>query len=324
MVWCSSCAKNITRPDYAEGKTCCSLCGKVLDDDIFSQSSNGQRRTNSKSENEVLQSAKAGSTGMAIYPRVDATLEESESLSDIDDIEVDLYLHADEETKYKTRIWEIINKEYLERSSNGQRGTNSKSQNEVLQSAKAGSTGATGQQKTVNDATFEESESLSDIDDIEDDLYLHIDEETKYKTRIWEIINKEYLEEYRCYGDAAPLEEASNGQRRTNSKSQNEVLQSAKAGSTGATGQHKTANDATFEESESLSDFDDIEDDLYLHIDEETKYKTRIWEIINKDYLEEQAAKEAVELAAKKAYEAAFANRFTDELNRSVEQKNPI
>ncbi|PIN16913.1 Transcription initiation factor TFIIIB, Brf1 subunit [Handroanthus impetiginosus] len=37
MVWCSNCAKNISRPDYVDGKICCSLCGRVLDEDNFSQ-----------------------------------------------------------------------------------------------------------------------------------------------------------------------------------------------------------------------------------------------------------------------------------------------
>lgn len=36
MVWCSYCAKNIGRPDYVDGKICCSLCGRVLDEDNFS------------------------------------------------------------------------------------------------------------------------------------------------------------------------------------------------------------------------------------------------------------------------------------------------
>ncbi|GFP86093.1 hypothetical protein PHJA_000753200 [Phtheirospermum japonicum] len=62
------------------------------------------------------------------------------------------------------------------------------------------------------------------------------------------------------------------------------------------------------EEPESLSDIDDIEVDLYLHSEEEKKLKKIIWEEMNKEYLEEQAAKEVVALAAKKAYEAAFAN----------------
>ncbi|KAK9114029.1 hypothetical protein Syun_020826 [Stephania yunnanensis] len=39
---------------------------------------------------------------------------ESESLSDIDDMEVDGYLHNEEEKRYKKIIWEEMNKEYLE------------------------------------------------------------------------------------------------------------------------------------------------------------------------------------------------------------------
>ncbi|GFQ05534.1 hypothetical protein PHJA_002697500, partial [Phtheirospermum japonicum] len=79
--------------------------------------------------------------------------------------------------------------------------------------------------------------------------------------------------------------------------------------------------DARIEESESLSDIDDIEKestveskrkywqlDLYLHSEEEKKLKKNIWEEMNKEYLEEQAVKEAAALAAKKAYGAAFAN----------------
>lgn len=52
---------------------------------------------------------------------------------------------------------------------------------------------------------------------------------------------------------------------------------------------------------ESLSDIDDVEVDWYLHNEEETQYKKLIWEEMNKEYLEEQAAKEALaaELAAR-------------------------
>ncbi|KAL6619996.1 hypothetical protein ACP70R_035135 [Stipagrostis hirtigluma subsp. patula] len=53
--------------------------------------------------------------------------------------------------------------------------------------------------------------------------------------------------------------------------------------------------------SESLSDIDDVEVEGYLHNEEETQYKKVIWEEMNKEYLEEQAAKEALaaELAAR-------------------------
>uniref|UniRef100_A0A0D9WEY2 Cyclin-like domain-containing protein n=1 Tax=Leersia perrieri TaxID=77586 RepID=A0A0D9WEY2_9ORYZ len=58
--------------------------------------------------------------------------------------------------------------------------------------------------------------------------------------------------------------------------------------------------DEAVEEPESLSDIDDVEVDGYLH-NEETQYKKIIWEEMNREYLEEQAAKEALaaELAAR-------------------------
>ncbi|CAA0838096.1 Cyclin/Brf1-like TBP-binding protein [Striga hermonthica] len=66
--------------------------------------------------------------------------------------------------------------------------------------------------------------------------------------------------------------------------------------------------DATFHESESLSDTDDIELASYLLNEKEKEYKKTIWEEMNKEYLEEQAAKEAAALAAKKAFETNLSN----------------
>ncbi|XLR48940.1 hypothetical protein HN51_033188 [Arachis hypogaea] len=60
----------------------------------------------------------------------------------------------------------------------------------------------------------------------------------------------------------------------------------------------------THDESESLSDIDDLEVDSYLHNEEEKHYKKIIWENMNREYLEEQAAKEAAAAAAKKFAEA--------------------
>ncbi|XP_034694674.1 transcription factor IIIB 90 kDa subunit isoform X2 [Vitis riparia] len=60
------------------------------------------------------------------------------------------------------------------------------------------------------------------------------------------------------------------------------------------------------DESESLSDIDDVEVDGYLHNEKEKQFKKIIWEAMNKEYLEEQAAKEAAAAAAKEAYEASF------------------
>ncbi|XP_073285098.1 transcription factor IIIB 60 kDa subunit isoform X2 [Primulina huaijiensis] len=67
-------------------------------------------------------------------------------------------------------------------------------------------------------------------------------------------------------------------------------------------------DDVNFEESENFSDIDDIEVDGYLHSEEEKQLKKIIWEEMNKEYLEEQAAKEA----AKKAFEVNFGNCSED------------
>ncbi|KAI3928224.1 hypothetical protein MKW98_023825 [Papaver atlanticum] len=62
------------------------------------------------------------------------------------------------------------------------------------------------------------------------------------------------------------------------------------------------------DESESLSDIDDDEVDGYLHNEDEKRYKKIIWEEMNKEYIEEQAAKEAAAAAAQEAFEANFKN----------------
>ncbi|KAF6150923.1 hypothetical protein GIB67_026844 [Kingdonia uniflora] len=62
------------------------------------------------------------------------------------------------------------------------------------------------------------------------------------------------------------------------------------------------------DESETLSDIDDAEVDGYLHNEEESRCKKKIWEIMNREYIEEQAEKEAVAAAEKKALEASYQN----------------
>ncbi|CAH9077729.1 unnamed protein product [Cuscuta europaea] len=62
------------------------------------------------------------------------------------------------------------------------------------------------------------------------------------------------------------------------------------------------------DESDTFSDIDDVEVDTYLHNPEEKRLKKIIWEEMNREYLEEQAAKEAAALAAKKAFESSFTN----------------
>ncbi|KAK4738486.1 hypothetical protein R3W88_002183 [Solanum pinnatisectum] len=62
------------------------------------------------------------------------------------------------------------------------------------------------------------------------------------------------------------------------------------------------------DESGNFSDIDDVEVDSYLHNEQEKKYKKIIWETMNREYLEEQAAKEAAVLEAKKQHEFILAN----------------
>ncbi|KAM3747382.1 hypothetical protein ACB098_05G030700 [Castanea mollissima] len=60
----------------------------------------------------------------------------------------------------------------------------------------------------------------------------------------------------------------------------------------------KDSSSITDDESDGLSDIDDVEVDGYLNNDEETRYKTIIWEEMNKEYLEEQAAAAAAKMEA--------------------------
>ncbi|XP_009601941.1 transcription factor IIIB 60 kDa subunit-like isoform X1 [Nicotiana tomentosiformis] len=66
------------------------------------------------------------------------------------------------------------------------------------------------------------------------------------------------------------------------------------------------------DESENFSDIDDAEVDGYLHNEEERHFKEIIWVKMNREYLEEQAAKQAAELAAKNDKEFNLANCSED------------
>ncbi|XP_074564266.1 transcription factor IIIB 60 kDa subunit-like isoform X2 [Curcuma longa] len=82
---------------------------------------------------------------------------------------------------------------------------------------------------------------------------------------------------------------------------------------------HESIDPSTFSEQHGYSDFeddgsdhfsdiDDAEVNGYLHTEKEKELKKIIWEEMNKEYLEEQAEKEAAAAAAREAYEAQFAN----------------
>ncbi|XP_020218552.1 transcription factor IIIB 70 kDa subunit isoform X2 [Cajanus cajan] len=66
------------------------------------------------------------------------------------------------------------------------------------------------------------------------------------------------------------------------------------------------------DESETFSDIDDEDVDVYLHDEEGKHIKKILWETANQEYLEEQAAKEAAAAASKKAFEANFENCSED------------
>lgn len=94
-------------------------------------------------------------------------------------------------------------------------------------------------------------------------------------------------------------------------ENENEQLNQRENGSNSATGDQievdgvsdkfqksKVTSSITDDESDGLSDIDDVEVDGYLNNDEETRYKTIIWEEMNKEYLEEQAAAAAAKMEA--------------------------
>ncbi|KAK4747570.1 hypothetical protein SAY87_014156 [Trapa incisa] len=72
------------------------------------------------------------------------------------------------------------------------------------------------------------------------------------------------------------------------------------------TAEAKDRNAVAGDESDTLSDIDDVEVDCYLHNEEEKHNKKILWELQNREYLEEQAAKEAAAAAARKAFAANF------------------
>ncbi|KAJ8752195.1 hypothetical protein K2173_003803 [Erythroxylum novogranatense] len=84
----------------------------------------------------------------------------------------------------------------------------------------------------------------------------------------------------------------------------------ADASNGGSSDEHRVDDTSSIDhdESDNFSDIDDAEVDGYLHNEEEKQYKKIIWEEMNREYLEEQAAKEAAAAAAKEAWEANFQN----------------
>ncbi|XP_071720163.1 transcription factor IIIB 60 kDa subunit-like isoform X2 [Rutidosis leptorrhynchoides] len=99
-------------------------------------------------------------------------------------------------------------------------------------------------------------------------------------------------------------------------------------------------DETSVDETDTLSDIDDSEVSCYLHNKEESRLKKIIWERMNKEYMQEQAAKEAAAAAARKLYtgtseeireaqalaaaaaEAVATKKERDKKKRELEAKN--
>ncbi|KAM5574869.1 transcription factor IIIB 70 kDa subunit-like [Rosa sericea] len=82
------------------------------------------------------------------------------------------------------------------------------------------------------------------------------------------------------------------------------------------------AGNESCDESDNLSDIDDVEVDEYL-LDEEGKHnKTIIWEALNREYIEEQAAKAARGTECPESQAAAAKKRKERQLARAEEERN--
>ncbi|CAL9763261.1 unnamed protein product [Musa acuminata subsp. burmannicoides] len=97
-------------------------------------------------------------------------------------------------------------------------------------------------------------------------------------------------------------------------KTTNDPESAGSAGDNSLDSEQQDLDDTADDETENFSDIDDVEVNGYLHNEEEKELKKIIWEEMNKEYLEEQAAKEAAVAAAKEAYEANFADGTEDVL----------
>ncbi|KAL2320515.1 hypothetical protein Fmac_029484 [Flemingia macrophylla] len=86
----------------------------------------------------------------------------------------------------------------------------------------------------------------------------------------------------------------------------------------GANAEHEGTKDGKYDDShredelETFSDIDDEDIDVYLHGEKGKHIKKIPWEIENRVYLEEQAAKEAATAASKKAFDSNFENCSED------------
>ncbi|WVZ06108.1 hypothetical protein V8G54_019454 [Vigna mungo] len=236
--------------------------------------------------------------------------DESETLSDIRDEDVDLYIHDEEGRQIKKMLWEAANSEYLEE--------------EAAKKAIAEA------DKKAFEANFENcSEDLLAARELAASA-----SEAVAKSR--KEMKQRRANEAKNMGPAQSAAEAfgrmSNKKRQLQSlKSKvnfdrlselfNELVLLSRTcllHITWANVENEAAEDSEFDdslredESETLSDIDDCDVDVYLHSEEGKNIKKMLWERVNRVYVMEQAAKKAVATANKKAFEGNFANCSED------------
>jgi hypothetical protein len=81
--------------------------------------------------------------------------------------------------------------------------------------------------------------------------------------------------------------------------------------------QNQTKKQARFTEEEVLSQLDETEASIFILSEEEFELKKKLWEILNSDWLKEQAIK-------KRKKDAPIAKRTRSQTNDFIHSKNPI
>ncbi|GJT02692.1 RNA-directed DNA polymerase, eukaryota, reverse transcriptase zinc-binding domain protein [Tanacetum coccineum] len=81
-------------------------------------------------------------------------------------------------------------------------------------------------------------------------------------------------------------------------------------------------NDTVVDETQTLSEIDDFEISCYLNNEEESHFKKIIWELQNKEYMQEQAVKEAASKLTPEETKAKEALKKKAKANKDLEAKN--
>ncbi|KAF3515298.1 hypothetical protein F2Q69_00003154 [Brassica cretica] len=204
----------------------------------------------------------------------------------------------------------------------------------VSKSAKPCSEKGEGEKDEDDSEVSDESGNFSDVSDTEVDCYINNEEERRYKKVVWEEMNKEYIKEQadkeaalKAANDALnasssnlpeharKLVEASRAAVAKSRKSVREPVCSSLLRifilccvTEKGEGEKDEDDSEVSDESGNFSDVSDTEVDCYINNEEERRYKKVVWEEMNKEYIKEQADKEAALKAANDALNASSSN----------------